>query len=77
MVTFMKKYSKDPKKGLRRVWLICQDKLLNRSGPFTKILELAFHAKESNYPIDPDVLVGWERAICQLGITNCAILTEC
>ncbi|KAJ1088644.1 hypothetical protein NDU88_001800 [Pleurodeles waltl] len=47
LVTFLKKSAKDPKKGIDRAWRGCQDKLLDISGPLTKILELAFQAKES------------------------------
>ncbi|KAJ1169144.1 hypothetical protein NDU88_001050 [Pleurodeles waltl] len=36
MVTFLKKYAKDPKKGIDRAWRRCQDKLLDISGPLTK-----------------------------------------
>ncbi|KAJ1196475.1 hypothetical protein NDU88_000346 [Pleurodeles waltl] len=59
MVTFLKKWEKDPKKGLDRAWLSCQDKLLDLSGLLAKILEMAYVAKESQSPIDPDILVGW------------------
>ncbi|KAJ1146000.1 hypothetical protein NDU88_012282 [Pleurodeles waltl] len=76
MVTFMKKWAKDPKKGLDLAWRSCQDKLLDLSGPLAKILEMTFLAKESNAPIDPDVLVGWaQRAICHLEKANVAIFT--
>ncbi|KAJ1132079.1 hypothetical protein NDU88_010409 [Pleurodeles waltl] len=47
LVTFLKKSAKDPKKGIDRAWRGCQDNLLDVSGPLTKILELAFQAKES------------------------------
>ncbi|KAJ1130219.1 hypothetical protein NDU88_008575 [Pleurodeles waltl] len=57
MVTFLKKLAKDPKKGLDRAWRSCQDKLLDLSGPLAKILEMAYVAKESQSPIDPDILV--------------------
>ncbi|KAJ1150495.1 hypothetical protein NDU88_003286 [Pleurodeles waltl] len=77
MVTFMKKFAKDPKKGLDRSWRSCQDKLLDLSGPLTKILELAYVAKESGSPVDTDVLIGWaQRAVCLLGNSNCAISAE-
>lgn len=77
MVTYLKKYAKDPKKGLDKAWRSCQDKLLDMTGPLTKILELGFRAKESNMAIDPEELIGWaQRAICQLGNANCAISSE-
>ncbi|KAJ1179936.1 hypothetical protein NDU88_005166 [Pleurodeles waltl] len=57
MVTFLKKWAKDPKKGLDRAWRSCQDKLLDLSGPLAKILEMAYVAKESQSLIDPDILV--------------------
>ncbi|KAJ1081024.1 hypothetical protein NDU88_001211 [Pleurodeles waltl] len=61
MVTFMKKWAKDPKKGLDHAWRSCQDKLLDLSDPLAKIFEMAFLAKKSNTLIDPDVLVGWAQ----------------
>ncbi|KAJ1173550.1 hypothetical protein NDU88_005381 [Pleurodeles waltl] len=77
MVTFMKKFAKDSKKGLDRSWRSCQDKLLDLTGPLTKILEMAFIAKESETPVDTDMLIDLaQRAICQLGNTNCAISSE-
>ncbi|KAJ1175308.1 hypothetical protein NDU88_000596 [Pleurodeles waltl] len=47
MVTFMKKWAKDPKKGFETAWRSCQDKLLDMSGPLTKIrsLNMAFRLK--------------------------------
>ncbi|KAJ1154677.1 hypothetical protein NDU88_007420 [Pleurodeles waltl] len=59
MVNFKKKYAKDPTKGLDRAWHSCQDRLLDISGPITKILELGFQSKESRLTVDPDVLIGW------------------
>ncbi|KAJ1157118.1 hypothetical protein NDU88_009833 [Pleurodeles waltl] len=56
LVTFLKKSAKDPKKGIDRAWRGCQDKLLDVSGPLTKILEIASQAKESGDPINPDIL---------------------
>ncbi|KAJ1133154.1 hypothetical protein NDU88_011451 [Pleurodeles waltl] len=49
MVTFLKKWAKDPKKGLDRACRSCQDKLLDLSGPLAKILEMAYVAKESQH----------------------------
>ncbi|KAJ1149107.1 hypothetical protein NDU88_001925 [Pleurodeles waltl] len=40
VATFLKKFTKDPKKGLDHAWRGCQDKMLDLSGPITKILEL-------------------------------------
>ncbi|KAJ1139288.1 hypothetical protein NDU88_005663 [Pleurodeles waltl] len=45
MVTYLKKYTKDPKKEIDRAWKSCQDNLLDLSGPLTKILELAYQVK--------------------------------
>ncbi|KAJ1193960.1 hypothetical protein NDU88_003255 [Pleurodeles waltl] len=71
LVTFMKRFSKDPKKGLDRAWKGCQDKLLDISGPITKILELAVQAKESDSPLEPQTVLKWaQRAICLLGNAN-------
>ncbi|KAJ1106840.1 hypothetical protein NDU88_004238 [Pleurodeles waltl] len=68
---------RDPKKGIYRTWRGCQDKLLDISGPLTKILDLAIQAKELQEPIDPDTLLEWaQRAICPLGNANCSISTE-
>ncbi|KAJ1084539.1 hypothetical protein NDU88_004686 [Pleurodeles waltl] len=61
MVTFLKKYAKDPKKGIDRAWRGSQEKLLDISGPLTKILDLAIHAKESQEAVDPEVLLEWAQ----------------
>lgn len=77
MLTYLRKYSRDPKKGIDQAWRSCQDKLLDLSGPLTKILEMGYRAKESKASIDPDELICWaQRAICQLGNANCAISNE-
>lgn len=77
LLSFLKKFAKDPKKGIDRAWRGCQDKLLDVAGPLTKILEMALEAKESDASVDPDALAGWtQRAICLLGNANCAISTE-
>ncbi|XP_078514996.1 uncharacterized protein LOC144773728 [Lissotriton helveticus] len=77
MVTYLKKYAKDPKKGLDRSWRSCQDKLLDMLGPLTKILDLGFRAKEASALVDPDELIEWaQRAVCQLGNANCAVSSE-
>ncbi|KAJ1088295.1 hypothetical protein NDU88_001453 [Pleurodeles waltl] len=77
MATFLRKFAKDPKKGLDRAWRSCQDKLLDLSGPLMKILDLAIHSKEINSPLDPEVVLEWtQRAICLLGNANCAMSTE-
>ncbi|KAJ1115579.1 hypothetical protein NDU88_003801 [Pleurodeles waltl] len=52
MATFLRKFAKDPKKGLDRAWRGCQDKLLDVSGPLTKILDLAIQSKETETPLD-------------------------
>ncbi|KAJ1170232.1 hypothetical protein NDU88_002113 [Pleurodeles waltl] len=52
MVTFLKKWAKDPKKGLDRAWRSCQDKLLDLSGPLAKILELAYVLIRNNDVLD-------------------------
>ncbi|KAJ1198664.1 hypothetical protein NDU88_002503 [Pleurodeles waltl] len=41
MITFLKIFSRHPKKGIDRAWRGCHDKLLDISGPLTKILDLA------------------------------------
>ncbi|KAJ1148123.1 hypothetical protein NDU88_000963 [Pleurodeles waltl] len=48
MAMFLKKFAKDLKKGLDRAWRGCQDKLLDISGPLTKVLELAVQVKDSS-----------------------------
>ncbi|KAJ1130328.1 hypothetical protein NDU88_008681 [Pleurodeles waltl] len=74
---FFKKLPKDPNKGLDRAWKGCQDKLLDLSGPITKILELAVQAKETDTPLDPEAILEWtQRAICLLGNANCSMSTE-
>ncbi|KAJ1111378.1 hypothetical protein NDU88_008714 [Pleurodeles waltl] len=75
MVNFMKKWAKDPKKGLDRAWQSCQDKLLDMSGLLTQILEIGLQAKES--AVEPDILIGWAQCtVCLLGNTNVAMSTE-
>ncbi|XP_069074978.1 uncharacterized protein [Pleurodeles waltl] len=77
MITFFKKFSKDPKKSIDRAWCGCQDTLLDISGPLTKILGLAIQAKESQEPIDPDTLLEWaQRAISLLANANRSMSTE-
>ncbi|KAJ1138438.1 hypothetical protein NDU88_004823 [Pleurodeles waltl] len=74
MVTFMKKWAKDPKKVLDRVWRSCQDRLLDILGPLTKILEMGVQAMEAGVTLDPNFLIGWAQcAVCQLGNANVAI----
>lgn len=76
-ITFLKKFAKDPKKGIDRAWRSCQDKLLDVVGPLAKILGIALEAQESATTIDPHVLAGGtQRAICLFGNANCAISTE-
>ncbi|XP_078506998.1 uncharacterized protein LOC144767445 [Lissotriton helveticus] len=77
ILTYLKKFTKDPSKGIDRSWRICQDKLLDLLGPLTKLMDLGYLAKESNSSIDPDDLIGWaQRAVCMLGNANCALSTE-
>lgn len=77
MASFLKKFSKDPNKGLDRAWKGCQDKLLDSSGPFTKILDAAVHAKDTNTVLDTNEILEWAQwALCFLGNANCAISTE-
>ncbi|KAJ1079867.1 hypothetical protein NDU88_000099 [Pleurodeles waltl] len=65
LVTFMKKWARDPKKGLDRAWRSCQDRLLDISGPMTKILEMGFQDRESGMIVDPDVLIGCHLPVGQ------------
>ncbi|XP_078534999.1 uncharacterized protein LOC144821637 [Lissotriton helveticus] len=77
MAAFMRKFAKDPKKGLDRAWRGCQDKLLDASGPLTKIMDATVKAKEQNAPLDvSDVLEWTQRAMCFLGNANVALSTE-
>ncbi|XP_069086423.1 uncharacterized protein [Pleurodeles waltl] len=56
--TFIKRSSKDPKRGIDRSWKMCQEKVLNLTGPLCKILDLAVAAKEFGAVINPDTLAG-------------------
>ncbi|KAJ1098294.1 hypothetical protein NDU88_003410 [Pleurodeles waltl] len=77
MATFLRTFAKDPKKGLGHAWRGCQDKLLDVSGPLTKILDLAIQSKESDIPLDTDALLQWaQRVIYLLGNANCAMSNE-
>lgn len=74
MATFMKTFAKDPKKGLDLAWRGYQDKLLDITGPLTKILDAAVTAKESNTLLDPMEVLEWaQRAMCFLGNANCPV----
>lgn len=77
MATFLKKFSKDPKKGLDKAWRGFQDKVLHVCGPLTKILDTAVQAKDSQTPLDATEVLKWvQRALCFLGNANCAVSTE-
>ncbi|KAJ1113946.1 hypothetical protein NDU88_002186 [Pleurodeles waltl] len=77
MATFLKMFAKDPKNGLDSAWRGCQDKLLDLSGPLTNILDLAFQSRETNTPLDTEVVSEWaQRAICLLDNVECAMSTE-
>lgn len=77
MATFLQKYVRDPKKGIDRTWKNCQDKLLDMTGPLTKILELAEESKASGSSLSLDRISNWaQRAIVFLGNANCALSTE-
>ncbi|XP_078506931.1 uncharacterized protein LOC144767311 [Lissotriton helveticus] len=77
MATFMRKFSKDPKKGLDRAWKGCKNKLLDVSGPLTKILDTAVTAKDKGVPHDSSEIMEWaQRALCFLGNANMALSTE-
>lgn len=77
MATFLQKYIRDPKKGIDKSWKNCQDKLLDLTGPLTKILELAEEAKSLGKPLSPDRISNWaQRAIVFLGNANCALSAE-
>lgn len=71
MATFLQKYIRDPKKGIDRSWKNCQDKLLDLTGPLTKILELAEEAKSTGSALSPERVSNWaQRAIVFLGNAN-------
>ncbi|KAJ1139051.1 hypothetical protein NDU88_005428 [Pleurodeles waltl] len=77
MAKFLRKFAKDPKKGLDHAWRGCQDKLLDLSGPLMKILDLAIQCKETNSPLNPEVVLEWAQwAICLLGNVSCATSRE-
>ena len=60
-MSFLKKTSKDPSKGIDRALRACQDKLLDVSGPLAKILELSFDALDMGALVDPKVLSEWAQ----------------
>ncbi|XP_078526697.1 uncharacterized protein LOC144799322 [Lissotriton helveticus] len=77
MAAFMRKFAKDPKKGLDRAWRGVQDKMLDVTGPLTKILDAAVMAKDKNVPLDVSEVLEWaQRAMCFLGNANVAVSTE-
>ncbi|KAJ1208689.1 hypothetical protein NDU88_004072 [Pleurodeles waltl] len=61
MATFLCKFANDPKKGLDCTWRRSQDKLLDLSGPLTKILELAVQVKENNSSLDLEDILDWAQ----------------
>ncbi|KAJ1087569.1 hypothetical protein NDU88_000736 [Pleurodeles waltl] len=77
MIMFFTKFGKDPKKGVDRAWTNCQDRLLDLSGPLTRILDLAEEARMEGKKVDPVILSNWaQRAICLLGNTNASMAQE-
>ncbi|KAJ1213639.1 hypothetical protein NDU88_001271 [Pleurodeles waltl] len=50
MTTFLKHFAKDPKKGLDRAWLSCQDKRYDLSAPLTKFLICLFRLRSQITP---------------------------
>ena len=77
MVTIFTKYGKDPKKGVDRALSKCQDRLLDISGPLTRIMDLAETAKIEHTQVDPATLSNWaQRATCLLGDANTSISQE-
>ncbi|XP_078500253.1 uncharacterized protein LOC144755327 [Lissotriton helveticus] len=77
MATFMRKFTKDPKKGLDRIWKGCQDMMLDVTGPLTKILDVAVTAKDKGVPLDSSDIMEWaQHAMCFLGNANVALSTE-
>ncbi|KAJ1187998.1 hypothetical protein NDU88_004763 [Pleurodeles waltl] len=77
LATFLKRSTKDSKKGIDRPWKPCQDKVVDLSVPLCRILDLAVAAKESGSQVNPDTLAGWaQHVLCLLGNANCAISIE-
>ncbi|KAJ1163875.1 hypothetical protein NDU88_004327 [Pleurodeles waltl] len=71
MVMFMRKFSKDPKKGLDHAWKNCQDRLLDISGPITKILELAeVVTKECLHVVIQEGLRKWTKRTSRVNPAN-------
>lgn len=62
LLTFLKKFAKNPKKGIDRACRGCQDKLLDVVGPLAKILGMALDGQESGSAIDPHVPAGWTQS---------------
>ncbi|KAJ1084636.1 hypothetical protein NDU88_004782 [Pleurodeles waltl] len=56
MIMFFTKFGRDPKKGVDRAWTNCQDRLLDLSGPLTRILDLAEEARMEGKKVDPVIL---------------------
>ncbi|XP_064422497.1 uncharacterized protein LOC135360039 [Latimeria chalumnae] len=73
---FSSKLGKGPQKGLDRSLKGVQDKLLDISGPLTKILGIAEDAI-AGHEVHPQQLLDWaQRAVWMLGNANAALSTE-
>ena len=58
MVTFMGKLIKDPNRSIAKSLSSCQDKLLDITGPITKIMEMVKDAKRTGGRIDLEIISG-------------------
>ncbi|KAJ1099756.1 hypothetical protein NDU88_004854 [Pleurodeles waltl] len=55
--TFLKKWAKDPKKGLDRAWRACQDKLLDLSGTLQELrCDLSCRKPDLKVSVGPEVV---------------------
>ncbi|XP_069055841.1 uncharacterized protein [Pleurodeles waltl] len=77
MLTFFTKQGKDPRKGVDKAWSSCQDKLLDITGPLTRIFDLVESARLDGSFLDPEELSLWiQRCFCLLGNANSSFIHE-
>ncbi|XP_078516741.1 uncharacterized protein LOC144781653 [Lissotriton helveticus] len=77
IIAFVAKGGRDPKKGLDKGLKMCQDRLLDLTGPLTKIFDMAEEAYVDKKDLDIEELREWiQRAVCLLSNANTEISVE-
>lgn len=77
IIAFIAKGGRDPKKGLNKGLKMCQDRLLDLTGPLTKIFDMTEEAYVGKKSLDLEELREWiQRAVCLLGKAKTALSVE-